>query len=108
GDLPNATFSATLSGFRDPDQEELLAPFAEPFFDVVEGIWRDWGSDMAQYFAEVAYPATVISQRALDSADDYLSRTSLPAPLRRLLTEGRDDVARALRCRQRDARAGDA
>ena len=108
GDLPNATFRATLSGFRDPDQDELLAPFAEPFFDVVEGIWRDWGSDMAQYFAEVAYPATVISQRALDSADDYLSRTSLPAPLRRLLTEGRDDVARALRCRQRDARAGDA
>jgi len=106
GDLPNATFRAALSGFRNPDQDELLAPYAESFFDAVAGIWRDWGSDMAQYFAEVAYPSTVISQQALDAAGDYLSRTSPPPSLRRLLAEGRDDVARALRCRQRDAQAG--
>jgi aminopeptidase N len=106
GDLPNAAFRSTLSGFQDPDQDDLLTPYAEPFFDAVAGIWRDWGSDMARYFAEMAYPTMVISQQALDSADDYLSRTSPPAPLRRLLTEGRDDVARALRCRQRDAQAG--
>ncbi|HEY5361070.1 MAG TPA: aminopeptidase N [Streptosporangiaceae bacterium] len=107
GDLPNATFRAALSGFQNPDQDELLAPYTQPFFDAVAGIWRDWGSDMAQYFAEVAYPATAVSQQALDSADDYLSRTSLPAPLRRLLTEGRDDVARALRNREYDARSAD-
>ena len=30
GTLPNATFRATLNGFADPDQAELLAPFTEP------------------------------------------------------------------------------
>jgi aminopeptidase N len=61
---------------------------------------------MAQYFAEGAYPITVISPQAIAAADDYLARTSPPAALHRLLTEGRDDVARALRCRQRDTQAG--
>jgi aminopeptidase N len=106
GSLPSAVFRATLDGFQNPDQDELLAGYAEPFFDAVAGIWRDWGSDMAQYFAEGAYPITVISPQAIAAADDYLARTSPPAALHRLLTEGRDDVARALRCRQRDTQAG--
>ena len=105
GELPNATFRSTLGGFHDLDQDELLEPFAGPFFDVLAGIWQEWGSDMAQYFAEVAYPSTVITPAAIEAADAYLQRTSPPAALARLLSEGRDDVARALRCRQRDAAA---
>ena len=30
GTLPNATFRATLTGFADPDQAELLKPYADP------------------------------------------------------------------------------
>ncbi len=104
GELPNASFRAALGGFRSADQDELLAPFAPRFFDVVAGIWRDWPGDMAQYFAEIAYPETVVTHDAIDAAADYLDKTAPPAPLRRLLSEGRDDVARALRCRERDAR----
>jgi len=40
---------------------------------------------------------------AIATAGDYIERSAPPPSLRRLLTEGRDDVARALRCRQRDA-----
>jgi aminopeptidase N len=106
GQLPNASFRAALDGFYAADQGDLLAPFAPRFFEVVADVWRDWSIDMARYFAEVGYPASVITQEALDTAADYLNRTSSPAPLRRLLSEGRDDVARALRCRKRDAEAG--
>jgi aminopeptidase N len=106
GELPNATFRAVLSGFATGDADELIAPFAPRFFEVVADAWRDWSLDMAQFFAEYAYPATVITPEAIAAADDYLARTTLPAPLRRLLSEGRDDVARALRCRDRDAQAG--
>jgi aminopeptidase N len=105
GALPNATFRATLDGFQNLDQDELLASYAEPYFDTVARIWADWGSDMAQYFAEGAYPITVISQQAIGRVDAYLSRDDLPAAMRRLVAEGRDDVARALRCRVRDAEA---
>jgi aminopeptidase N len=107
GELPNATFRATLDGFADPDAEELLAPYARRYFDVAADIWRDWSSDMAQYFAENAYPSWDITPGAIAAAGDYVERTDPPAALRRLLAEGRDDVARALRCRQRDAQAGD-
>jgi aminopeptidase N len=106
GELPNASFRAMLDGFGSADQEDLLAPFAPRYFDVVADVWRDWSSDMAQYFVQSAYPSYLISQDALDSAADYLDRTSPPAPLRRLLSEGRDDVGRALRCRLRDAQPG--
>jgi aminopeptidase N len=47
----------------------------------------------------------VISQQAIDATDAYLQRAK-PAPaLARLLSEGRDEVARALRCRDRSIRA---
>jgi aminopeptidase N len=106
GGLPNATFRATLDGFTDPDADELLEPYVSRYFDVVGDIWRDWSSDMAQYFVENAYPSWKITPEAIGLADDYLERSGPPPALRRLLAEGRDDVARALRCRERDAQAG--
>jgi aminopeptidase N len=106
GTLSNATFRATLNGFTDKDQEELLEPYVTRYFDVVADIWREWGSDMSQYFAEHAYPAWKITPEAIGLTDDFIERSGPPPALRRLLTEGRDDVARALRCRRRDAEAG--
>jgi aminopeptidase N len=103
GQLPNAEFRAALGGFNSADQEDLLAPFGPRFFDVVAGIWRDWSTDMAKYFALVGYPSYLVTQDAVDASADYIDRTNPPPPLRRLLSEGRDDVVRALRCRKRDA-----
>ena len=105
GTLPNAIFRAVLDGFSDPDQPDLLGPYQQRYFEVVGGIWRDWGSDMAQWFAANAYP--IADTRAVIEATDALvSRTSPPAPLRRLLMEGRDGLERALRCQERDRQAG--
>jgi aminopeptidase N len=102
GKLANATFRAALAGFASPDQEELLKPYSERFFEVIAEIWAGWSSDMAQYFAKAAYPSWIVTQQAISAADEYLARTSPPAQLRRLLLESRDDAARALRCRERD------
>jgi aminopeptidase N len=106
GKLPNATFKAALNGFMSPDQDALLEPYARRFFDVLADVWRDWKPDMAQYFASNAYPVTVISEQTIQATADYIDRTSPPPPLRRLLIEDRDDVARALRCQARDRQAG--
>jgi aminopeptidase N len=103
GSLPNATFRATLRGFKDADQDELLAPYVAKYYDALAGLWRSGITDMAQFFTEVAYPDFVVSQQGIAATDEYLA-TANPAPaLRRLLAERRDDVARALRCRLRDA-----
>ncbi|GAA2114207.1 aminopeptidase N [Actinomadura alba] len=103
GDLPNAVFRATLGGFVEPDQVALLEPYAERFFAEVGRIWQDWSSDMAQTFAEVAYPVLVISPDTIERTDAYIEGNRPPAGLARLLSEGRDGVARALRARAKDA-----
>jgi aminopeptidase N len=106
GSLPNAVFRAALRGFKDADQDDLLAPYVARYYDALAGLWRSGITDMAQFFTEVAYPDFVVSQQGIAATDEYIARAD-PAPaLRRLLTERRDDVARALRCRQRDAQPG--
>ena len=105
GKLPNAAFRATLNGFADPDQRSLTEPFRDAYFGVLADIWREWSSDMAQRFVAIGYTICPVSQETITITDDYIARTQPPAALRRLLVEGRDDVARALRCRDRDALA---
>jgi aminopeptidase N len=103
GALPSAMFRAALDGFQNSDQADLLAPFAEPYFAEIDRVWRDWGSDMAQYFALGAYPATAVSAATVDRTDAYLAASQPPAALRRLISENRDDIIRAMRCQARDA-----
>jgi aminopeptidase N len=103
GSMPNATFRAVVRGFQDPDADELLAPYAAKFYAGLASFWQDGASDMAQFFTEVAYPETIVSRQGIAATDDYIAGAN-PAPaLMRLLVERRDDVARALNCRQRDA-----
>ncbi|RAY11809.1 aminopeptidase N [Actinomadura craniellae] len=106
GTLPNAVFRATLGGFVEPDQAELLRPYADAYFAEVGRLWDEWSSDMAQTFAEVAYPFLQIAPETVERTDAYLAERNPPAALARLLSEGRDGVARALRARARDAAAG--
>jgi aminopeptidase N len=105
GTLPNAVFRAVLDGFADPDQTELLEPYQRRYFEVVGDIWRDWSSDMAQWFVANAYPVAD-SRSVVEATDDLIAGTSPPAALRRLLIEGRDGLERALRCQERDRQAG--
>ena len=102
GTLPNAMFRATLNGFADPDQGELLKPYTARYFEVVGDVWANWGSDMAQWFTSNAYPLTQISEHTVELTDAYIAEADPPAALRRLILEGRDSVQRALRCQARD------
>ncbi|MGI5327056.1 aminopeptidase N [Actinomadura nitritigenes] len=106
GTLPNAVYRATLGGFVEPDQADLLVPYVDKYFAEVGRVWKEWTSDMSQTFAEVAYPFLVIEQSTIDRTESYISEEKPPAALARLLSEGRDGVARALRARAKDAAAG--
>ncbi len=105
GEQTLATFRATLSGFVDLDQPALTEPYREKYFAVVGDVWRDWSSATAQDFAGGIYSAAAISAETVRATDDYIAATDPPDGLRRVLTEGRDDVLRALRCRARDGQA---
>jgi aminopeptidase N len=104
GKLPNAMFRAVLFGFFSYDQEVLLEPYAAEYFGILRGVWDDWTTDMAQFFAENAYPA-MDSEATIRATDEYLAANDVPPALRRLLLENRDGVTRALRCQARDRQA---
>ena len=105
-ELTIAMFRAVLTGFADPDQPELLAPYREKYFEVVGDVWRNWSSAMAQDFVSGIYAVCPISQQTVEMTDAYIRAADPPAALRRLLLEGRDDVLRALRCQARDRQEG--
>ncbi len=105
GRLPNAVFRAMLGGFVEPDQRDLLKPYVEKYFEVIGEVWATWSHDMAQTFAEIAYPFLRVEQNTIDRTDAYVTEHEPPPALRRLLAEGRDGVARALRAQAKDRSA---
>ncbi|MEO3926127.1 aminopeptidase N [Micromonosporaceae bacterium B7E4] len=101
--LPNWRHRALLQGFQHPAQVELTAPYADRFFQVVGQIWKKRDSEPAQEFVMLAYPAYQITEETIRMTDAWLSESGHPAPLRRLVAEGRDGVVRALKARAKDA-----
>jgi aminopeptidase N len=102
--MTNAMFRATLGGFANPDQPSLLEPYARPYFDVAGDIWQTWTSDMAQYFVQVAYPSTPVTEQTVAETERYIAEHQPPPALARLLSECRDDMTRALRAQACDTR----
>ncbi|MVO84497.1 aminopeptidase N [Streptomyces sp. p1417] len=101
--LPNAVQEAVISGFVQTDQRELLASYTQKYFDAVKGVWESRSHEMAQQIVVGLYPALQVSSGTLDATDGWLKASEPPAALRRLITESRAGVERALRARAADA-----
>jgi aminopeptidase N len=101
--LPNWLQRALLIGFHHPAQLALTRPYVGKFFDVLDQIWATRDSEPAQEFVELAYPTQHVSEETVAMTDAWLAGEGHPAPLRRLVAEGRDGVVRALRARAKDA-----
>jgi aminopeptidase N len=106
GKLTIAMFRATIIGFADQDQPDLLHPYRPEYFAALAGVWGDWSSAMAQDFVEYGYTIGAVDASTIEATDTYLAASpEPPAALRRLLVEGRDEVARALRNQAHDRAA---
>jgi aminopeptidase N len=101
--LPNITARAIITGFAQPGQGEVLAPYAQHYFKAIAQVWERRSSEVAQTVVVGLYPAWDVSAEALAAADWFLGGLHVPAPLRRLVLEGRAGVERALRARAFDA-----
>jgi aminopeptidase N len=109
GKLTIAMFRATIIGFADPDQPALVEPYRPEFFAALGQVWTEWSSAMAQDFVTYGYTIGAVDEDTIAATDAYLaSSPEPPAALRRLLSEGRDEIARALRNQARDREAAPA
>ncbi|QDQ11599.1 aminopeptidase N [Streptomyces spectabilis] len=100
--LPNAVQEAVISGFVQTEQRELLAPYAAKYFDAVKAVWESRSHEMAQQVAVGLYPSVQVSAATLDATDAWLASAEPTPALRRLITESRAGVARALRAQSAD------
>ncbi|WP_436495089.1 aminopeptidase N [Actinokineospora sp. HUAS TT18] len=100
-ELPNAINEAIISGFSHPTQRDLLAAYADRYFADVADVWARRSSERAQSVALGLYPAWAVAQSTVEASDKWLEGEHPPA-LRRLVSEGRAGIVRALAAREFD------
>ncbi|AZQ34782.1 aminopeptidase N [Streptomyces cyaneochromogenes] len=107
--LSNALVEATIAGFSQSSQRELLAPYAEKYFAAIERVWEERSIQIGMDVVRGLFPSLQQSQATLDATDAWLAAHEDAAPaLRRLVLEARDDLARGLRGQACDAEASTA
>jgi len=99
GELSNARARALGSGFWQPGQDDVLRPYVARWAAEAPGLWERRTPQLATAVARLLFPATLVEQQVLDASAGLLGQ-DLPAGLRRVLLEARDDLSRALRARQ--------
>ncbi|MFE9921139.1 aminopeptidase N [Streptomyces sp. NPDC005774] len=103
--LPNAVQEAVIAGFVQTDQRELLAPYTDRYFEALADVWASRSHEMAQQIVVGLYPAIQVSEETLAKTDAWLASAEPNAALRRLVSESRSGVERALRAQAADAAA---
>ncbi|MFE9098431.1 aminopeptidase N [Streptomyces sp. NPDC007264] len=103
--LPNAVQEAVIAGFVQTDQRELLTPYTDRYFEVVKDIWESRSHEMAQQIVVGLYPSIQVSRETLDKTDAWLASAEPSPALRRLISESRAGIERALKAQAADAAA---
>jgi aminopeptidase N len=100
-DIPNAINEAIIFGFSHPSQKELLMPYMGRYFEDVADVWARRSSERAQPVVLGLFPAWKVDPTTVEAADAWLAAERPPA-LRRLVSEGRAGIIRALAAREFD------
>lgn len=101
-DIPNAVQEAIISGFSHPSQRGLLTAYVERYFAQVAEVWSRRTSERAQAVVVGLFPAWAVDKSTVEVADAWLADESHPPALRRLVSEGRAGIVRALGAREFD------
>ncbi|GEL20798.1 aminopeptidase N [Pseudonocardia asaccharolytica] len=104
-ELPNAVNEAIISGFSHPARRALLTPYVERYFAEVADVWARRTSERAQPVVLGLFPSWAVDERTVEAADAWLADGSHPPALRRLVSEGRAGIVRALAAREFDMAA---
>ncbi|HKS44474.1 MAG TPA: aminopeptidase N [Amycolatopsis sp.] len=100
-ELPNAVGTSIIGGFSHPGQKELLGEYVGEYFAVIDDVWQRRSSERAQPTIVGLFPAWAVEHSTVAAADEWLA-DERPAALRRLVSEGRAGILRALAAREFD------
>ncbi|MFE0647841.1 aminopeptidase N [Streptomyces sp. NPDC059534] len=103
--LANAVQEAVIGGFVQSDQRELLVPYTAKYFASIKGVAETRSHEMIQQIVVGLYPTFQVSQETLDATDAWIAEHDPVPALRRMVTECRAGVERALKAQAADAAA---
>jgi aminopeptidase N len=104
--LSNALVEATIAGFVQPGQRELIAPYADSYFEVIRRVWAERSIQIGVLVVRGLFPDLQDGPATLAATRTWLDAHEDAAPaLRRLVREAEDDLARALRAQECDGAA---
>ena len=103
-ELTNAISDSLISGFSHPGQKALLGEYVGKYFEVIDEVWQRRSSERAQPIAIGLYPSWAVEPATVTASDEWLA-TEHPHALRRLVSEGRAGIVRALAARDFDSQA---
>jgi aminopeptidase N len=86
-------------GFHQPEQADLLAPYAARYFEALPEIWSGSGGHLRVARCAGLFPVTAQGGGLIDQIDEFLAAGHREPGLVRVLTERRDQVVRAMRSR---------
>ena len=102
--LPNQTINAVAQGFGRVHDTALLMPYVEKYHDMLTTLWTSRTHAIAESVVQGFYPVMLANRELLDASQGWLvTNPDAAAALRRMMSENRDGVARALLAQQRDA-----
>lgn len=95
----NANRVALINGFNRPLARGLIEDYVDKYFDLVLVMSKGKSLEATTRFAQYAFPIYITTQATLDKANHWLDVTAKNETdgLRRLVAEGRDALARALK-----------
>jgi aminopeptidase N len=94
---PNETRRQTAVAFQVSGQADVLEPFVDRYLEMATTIIDDMGVWIGQVALIYLFPLANPSQTTLDKVDAWLASTSANPAAVRYVSEGRDDLARALK-----------
>ena len=102
--LPNQTVTAVAQGFARVHDNALLTPYVQKYHAMLTTLWASRTHAIAESVVEGFYPVILANRELADASQSWLdANPEANAGLRRVVSENRDGVKRALTAQDRDA-----
>jgi aminopeptidase N len=102
-DVPNETQRQVAVHFQVIDQDELLEPYVDRYFEAAETVWEAKGVQKSSMVLQFMFPRALATQETLDRVNAWLASSTANPAAQRYVREGASDLERALAAQARDA-----
>ena len=107
--LTNTLQRAVIQGFNRCQDEQLLAPYAELYFENLASMWDDASYEMSQRLVTGLYPYFAATTETVEATTHAIETLAADKPgLKRPLLEARDGLERIIAARKADEAANPA